>query len=112
MTDNVRTKAEELKKIILDSEEYRNYDMYRRLLNQTPQLKARVNEFRAANVEMQMSHDEEDKNTMQELADGYNDLLTNSVVREFLNAELILCKMIQQIDAILVSDVELELDFL
>ncbi len=112
MTDNVRAKAEELKQIILNSEEYRNFDMYRRLLNETPQLKERVNEFRAANVEMQMTHDGQNRNAMQELADGYNDLLTNSVVREFMNAELILCKMLQQIDAILVSDVELELDFL
>lgn len=112
MTDNVRAKAEELKEIILNSEEYRNYDMYRRLLNETPQLKARVNEFRAINVETQMSHDVENRNAMQELAYDYNDLLTNSVVREFLNAELILCKMMQQIDAILVGDLELELDFL
>ncbi|MGN1188503.1 MAG: YlbF family regulator [Lachnospiraceae bacterium] len=112
MTDHVRAKAEELKQVILDSDEYRSFDMYRRLLNETPQLKARVNEFRAANVEMQMSHDGENRNAMQELADDYNDLLTNSVVREFLNAELILCKMMQRIDAILVSDLELELDFL
>lgn len=112
MTEAVRTKAEELKQTILNSEEYRNYDMYRRLLNETPDLKARANEFRMANVAMQMKNNGENRDEMQELATEYNDLLNNSVVREFLNAELIFCKMMQQVNAILVSDVELELDFL
>ena len=112
MTENVRTKAEELKTAVLDSEEYRNYDMHRRLLNETPELKARVNEFREANVLMQMEHNGENRTEMQELADGYNDILTNSVAREFLNSELILCKMIQQLSAIILDDIELELDFL
>ena len=112
MTENVRTKAEELKTAVLDSEEYRNYDMYRRLLNETPELKARVNEFREANVLIQVGCEKRRFAEMQELADGYNDILTNSVAREFLNSELILCKMIQQLSAIILDDIELELDFL
>lgn len=112
MTKDVKIKAEEFKQTILNSEEYRNFDMYRRLLLETPELKEQVNEFRMANVNMQLRNKGENRDAMQELANKYNPLLTNSVVREFLNAELILCKMIQQINAILVSDLELELDFL
>ena len=112
MTEAVRAKAEEFKQVILDSDEYGNYDMYRRLLSQTPELKAKVNEFRAANVNMQINNNGENRYAMQELAEQYSDLLTNSVVREFLNAELILCKMMQQINVMLVADLELELDFL
>lgn len=103
---------EELKQTILNSEEHRNYDMYRRLLSQTPELKQKVDEFRGANFKMQTSTIGENKNAMQELAAQYNDILTNSVVREFLNAELILCRMMQQINLMLVADLELELDFL
>ena len=50
MTESVRYKVEELKQTILNSEEYQKYDKYRRLLNENPQLKKKVNEFRAANM--------------------------------------------------------------
>ena len=112
MTDSVRIKAEEFKQVLLESEEYQKYDVYRKLLNETPELKAKVNNFREANVRMQMDGRAQDKNEVQRLAAEYQDVLNNSVVREFLNAELILCKMVQQVNLMLVSDLELELDFL
>lgn len=112
MTEAVRVKAEEFKQTIMNSEEYHKYDMYRRLLNETPDLKERVNKFRKANMDMQMEGKAQDRDEVQKLSADYMDILTNSVVREFLNAELILCKMIQQINLMLISDIELELDFL
>ncbi len=112
MTDSVRIKAEEFKQVLLESEEYQKYDVYRKMLNETPELKAKVNNFREANVRMQMDGRAQDKNEVQRLAAEYQDVLNNSVVREFLNAELILCKMVQQVNLMLVSDLELELDFL
>lgn len=112
MTKAVKEKAEELKQVILDSEEYRNFDMYRRLLNQTPELKEKVNQFRAANLRLQIMPVGDDKNAQQQLATEHNDLLNNSVVREFLNAELLFCRMMQQLNTMVVSDIDLELDFL
>ena len=112
MTEPVRLKAEELKQTILKSEEYHKYDMYRRLLNETPDLKKKVNEFREANMLLQLGGGVPDRDKMQQLGMQYSDILTNSVVKEFLNAELILCKMLQQLNIILVSELELELDFL
>lgn len=112
MTDAMRIKAEEFKQTIMDSEEYHKFDMYRRLLNETPDLKERVNEFRKANMSLQMEGKTQDREEVQRLGAEYSDVLTNSVVREFLNAELILCKMLQQINIMLISDIELELDFL
>lgn len=111
MTDAVRAKAEEFREVILNSEEYRNYDMYRRLLNETPELKQKVNEFRKLNVYMQLTK-RGDGGEIQQLAAEHTELLNNSVVREFMNSELILCRMLQKVNKILVSDIELELDFL
>lgn len=112
MTDSVRIKLDEFKQAIMTSEEYHKYDMYRRLLNETPELKKRVNTFREANMYIQMEGKAQNREEVQQLAAEYEDILTNSVVREFLNAELILCKMLQQVNVMLVSDLELELDFL
>lgn len=112
MTKAVKEKAEELKQAILNSEEYNNFDMYRRLLNQTPDLKEEVNKFRAANLRLQLTPLGDDRDAQQQLATEHNELLNNSVVREFLNAELIFCRMIQQLNAMVISDIDLELDFL
>ncbi len=112
MTEAVRMKAEEFKQVIMNSEEYHKYDVYRRLLNESPELKERVNEFRKANMTLQMEGKNQNRDEAQRLGVEYMDVLTNSVVREYLNAELILCKMIQQINLMLISDIELELDFL
>ncbi len=112
MTDAVKAKAEELKYTILNSEEYKNFDMYRRKLFEYPDLKERVNQFRAANVSMQIHKANSVNVDMQNFAAENQDLLNNSLVRDFLNSELILCKMLQKVNKILISDVELELDFL
>lgn len=112
MTDSVRIKAEEFKQTLMNSEEYHKYDMYRRLLNETPELKNKVNIFREANMRIQLDGRAQNRDEVQRLAGEYQEVLNNSVVREFLNAELILCKMIQQVNIMLVSDLELELDFL
>lgn len=112
MTDSVKNKAEELKYAILNSEEYKNFDMYRRKLLEYPELKERVNQFRAANVQMQIQKANSGNGDVQGFAAENQDLLNNSLVRDFLNSELILCKMIQKINKILIADVDLELDFL
>ena len=112
MTDAVKAKAEELKYTILNSEEYKNFDMYRRKLMENPELKDKVNEFRAMNVRMQIEKASVGGGDMQRLASENMELLNNTLVREFLNAELILCRMMQKISSILISDLELELDFL
>ena len=112
MTDAVKNKAEELKYAVLNSEEYKNFDMYRRKLLEYPDLKEKVNQFRAANVQMQIQKASLGNVDMQGFAAENQELLNNSLVRDFLNAELILCKMLQKINKILVSEVELELDFL
>ena len=112
MTDAVKNKTEELKYVILNSEEYKNFDMYRRKLLENPELKEKVNQFRAANVHMQIMKASSGNIDMQGLASENQELLNNSLVRDFLNAELILCKMLQRINKILIADVELELDFL
>ena len=92
--------------------EYKTFDNYRRKLLENPELKARVDQFRAANVMIQMQKASAGNVDVQRFAAENEELLDNSLVRDFLNSELVLCKMLQKINKILVSEVELELDFL
>ncbi len=112
MTDAVKAKAEELKYTILNSEEYKNFDMYRRKLHEHPELMEKVKHFRISNVCMQIEKAASGNVDVQRFASENIELLDNSLVRDFLNSELILCRMMQKINSILVSDIELELDFL
>lgn len=112
MTDAVKAKAEELKYAILNSEEYKNFDMYRKKLLEHPELREQVNNFRAMNVRIQIEKASSGNVDVQRFAAENMDLLNNSLVRDFLNSELILCKMMQKINRILVSEIDLELDFL
>ncbi len=112
MTESVRYKVEELKQTILNSEEYQKYDKYRRLLNENPQLKEKVNEFRAANMRMRLDSSCMDRGRVHEMSMIYSDILAHNVVKEFLNSELILCKMMQKVNIMLIAELELELDFL
>ena len=111
MNEHVKGKAEELIRAILDSEEYKTYESYKKMLAETPELKDRVQNFRKVRLEAQFSGNE-GKEISNLLMSQYSDILNNTVSANYLNAELEVCKMIQVINSIIVGGVQLELDFL
>ncbi len=112
MTDSLAAKIKELKQMILDSEEYRNFDLYRRILKDVPELYEKVNEFRSKNFMLQLSGEIQDKAKAEELVQQYQELFNNSLVTPFLNAELVLCKMLQDVNVMLIDEIDLDVDFL
>ncbi|MBP3339001.1 MAG: YlbF family regulator [Lachnospiraceae bacterium] len=112
MTDNLASKVKELKQMILDSEEYRNFDLYRRLLKEVPELFDQVNQFRHDNFMLQISGEIQNKEKAEEIVEKNKDLFNNSLVTPFLNAELVLCKMLQDINEMLVDEIDMDVDFL
>ena len=111
MEDQVKGKTEELIHTLLDSEEYRTFDIYRRLLDETPELKERVQTFRKARIEASFSG-KTGKEISSLLMSQYSDILNNTVAANYLNSELLVCKKIPGINEALVNSVQLELDFL
>ena len=112
MTDSLASKVKELRQMILDTEEYRNFDLYKRILKDVPELYDRVNEFRHKNFELQVSGEIQDKEKAEQIIEQYKDVFNNSLVTPFLNAELVLCKMLQDVNEMLVDEIDLGLDFL
>ena len=111
MNEKVKFKAEELIRTILESEEYRNFDIYRQKLYETPELRDRVQTFRKARLEAEYSN-KSGKEISNLLSSQYADILNNTVAANYLNCELQVCQMMQKVSDILTGGLQLELDFL
>ena len=82
---------------ILDSAEYREYDKQRNRVNQYPELKAQIDEYRKKNFELQTS-EENVFEKLSQLGKEYADLRENPMGSDFLAAELAFCRMMQDIN--------------
>lgn len=89
---------EQLIAAILDSEEYRAYDEQRNAVNQYPDLKAQIDEFRERNFLIQISDDPNALEKLEQFEKEYADFRENAMVADFLAAELAFCRMMQDVN--------------
>lgn len=108
----IKDKAEELSKMILNSDIYNDFIKAKRKLEENPELNNRVNEYRGKNFSIQNSVADNKLEQLRNLENEYRDVLINTVTREFLNAELVLCRTIKNINEIIVSKIALDVDFM
>lgn len=82
---------------ILVSDTYKEYDIQRNKVNQVPDLKAKIDDYRVRNFELQMSEDNAlDK--IDQFEREYANFREEPLVSDFLAAELAFCRMIQDIN--------------
>ena len=83
---------------VQNSEEYQEFEKYRDLLKENPELMDRVNAFRGNNFRLQneANRDELFRGTEQ-LNRESRELRRDPLVNAFLDAELALCKLMQKI---------------
>jgi len=79
---------------LLDSAEYKRYACIRDKVKEYPELKARIDDFRMKNFELQRSDNAFDM--LERFEHEYEALLEEPLVLEFLDAELAFCRMMQQ----------------
>ena len=94
---------------IQKSEVYRNYKRQEEILEKNPELYARVQQFRADNFRLQ---NEEKGNLLQaadRLAKESAELRRNPEVNAYLDAELALCRMMQQICKTLTDGIDIKI---
>lgn len=104
--------AAELAQAILDSDEYKNFLHCKAEINKNPQLYQAVNELRRGNFEIQNSDSAEIYDEIVKIYDRYAYVRTNIVANQFLRAELSVCRMIQNVQRILLEDMDFDVDFL
>ena len=94
---------------IQKSEVYRNYKKQEEILEKNPELYARVQQFKADNFRLQ---NEEKGNLLQaadRLAKESAELRRNPEVNAYLDAELALCRMMQQICKTLTDGIDIKI---
>lgn len=105
-------KAYELSRAVLESEVYKRYVKAKKMLEDTEELYVRVNEYRHRNFVIQNSTSNNRTDELRELESEYKDILKNTTVREYLNAELLLCRTVRKINEIIVEGIDMDMSFI
>jgi len=107
MTDKIKSFADEFVGHLRKSSEYLNYEEKIRVLLNYPDLMKQINEYRRENFEIQNNYEgDELYDRMEEFSSRYEDLIEDSRVREFLDSEANLCKLIRDVNTYIIEGLE------
>ena len=112
MEDKILEKAVELRDEVLRSEEYTKFQTCRECLMKDQELYQKVNDFRKKNFELQITGDSANAKLVDHLTQQYTSLLELPVVNEYMQAELLLCRKLQQMYRTITEKIDLDLRFL
>ena len=94
---NVDNEVNQLIYAIKDSVVYQEYHRKLAEVRQYPEIKRKIDEFRTRNFELQNSQDFA-LEKLEQLEKEYEEFRENTLVSEFLAAELAFCRMMQDIN--------------
>jgi cell fate (sporulation/competence/biofilm development) regulator YlbF (YheA/YmcA/DUF963 family) len=104
---------EELKQAVIDSGEYQEYRRLNDELSRNLDLKRAVDEFRRRNFEIQCNDDDQNiSDNLAQIEDWYAGVSNESLVKNYLTAEMRLCRMVQDVCVSLVDVIDFNVDFL
>lgn len=112
MSELIIELSKQLNKEILESDEYRKLRRCKKALDKNPELRDQVQEFRKRNFQMHLENTGVDMAEAIRLEGEYKELLSNSVVTAYLNAELNFCRIAQRVSKNICRDIDIDLDFL
>lgn len=103
--------TEDLIQCIIESDEYRQFCALRDRVQEEPELRQQINDFRLHVFETQNSQEPLDMYGEQErLCRDYEEFRKNPLVNGFLLAELRVCRMVQKITSAIVGSVDIDSD--
>ena len=108
----IKAKARDLSGSIVQSKEYRNYIESYEEVKKDEFLMVRINGLRKKRFATQYNENINKKHQMDELYNEFRDVYENDNARRFLDAEMTFCRMLQKINRAVMSDLEMNLDFL
>ena len=101
--------TKEIAETIQKSDTYQEYYFQREKIKRQPDLYDKVNEYRQKNFELQNSADNEDLfDRMEAFEKEYEKFRENPLVDDFLRAELAFCRMMQDINELLTTEIDFE----
>ncbi|MBR1477573.1 MAG: YlbF family regulator [Lachnospiraceae bacterium] len=106
MEAGVEAALKQLNDAILNSEVYKRYCEQQARVNEQPELKRRINEYRKKNFELQNTNSTLDK--IEEFEREFEGFRDDELVNDYLAAELAFCRMMQRIDVQLIAGIDFE----
>lgn len=95
--------------LIKQTDIYREYDFQKNKLKKQPELFQKVNEYRQKNFDLQHEKEgEELYKKMEQFEKEYESFRENPLVDDFLKAELAFCRMMQDINIRLTTELHFE----
>lgn len=108
-------KTETFVEAIRQTDVYKNYKEVEGLLKDKPKIMAKVEEFRKRSFEIQISHKYGHFNSFEQiiaLKHENEELLSEPLVKRFLDAELQLTKLMSTIYGTIAEKIDFDVDFL
>lgn len=105
---NVIEQSKQLNSMIKQSAEYQKYMDTKRVLYDNGELYNQLRDFRNRNNAIQSKQAGDIFDEMNALLREYDELLHNSIVSDFMNAEQRICKMMQQMYGALAEGLEFD----
>lgn len=92
-----------------DTPEYRNYVREKERVKAHPELKAQIDEYRKMIFEVQsLTNEDEIYDKMEQFEREYADFGEEPMVSDFLEAELELCRLVQEIEEVITDALDFE----
>lgn len=109
--DEITRCTEELVKALKNSEIYDAFREAGKKLEEKPELRAQIDQFRRHNYQLQNSGRNEDLfEEMAKFEKEYEDLQKNPLVNEYLRTEIQVCRMIQRCALEIMTSIDLEIE--
>lgn len=105
--DTINDKVEELVSAIQESTEYQNFQEAEREVQKVPGLAEKIREFCWKNYQLQNSGAEDLYEQLEAFEAQYKAFRRNPVVEQYLEHELRMCRILQQINARLTGILDL-----
>ncbi len=105
--DTIKDKVEELVSAIRESAEYQNFQEAEREVQKVPGLAEKIREYCWKNYELQSGDTEDLYERLEEFSAQYKEFRRNPVVAQYLEYELRMCRILQEINARITGVVDL-----
>lgn len=110
--NNMDLLVEELHDAIRESEEYKKYHQLLGEIKLHPDLYALVNQYRRRNFQLQMAETESFLDANEQVQREFATVYSDTLAKDFLLAEVILCKKIREINDSILEVADIDIDFL
>lgn len=105
----IKKALEEFLEALKNSEAYRDYEYQRERVKKYPGLSEKINEFRKRRFEFQNYDGDDLFDKIDEFEKEFKDFEEEPVAREYLSAELEICRRIQEINAAITDVIDIEI---